>query len=295
MKNLPTLAGTKIDGLEVAKSVKTKVVEIVNDLKSKEITPCLATIVVGDNPASATYIRNKHKACEEVGILTKDHTLSNDITQEELNSLIEKLNQDETVHGILVQLPLPNHLNEFNTTTQILPEKDIDGLTPTNVGLLAIGKAILIACTPSGIIEMCKYYNIELEGKNITIINRSNLVGKPLFHLLLQNNATVTTCHSKTKDLKQICLNSDIIITGVGNREIFKLTPDMIKQEAVVIDVATTRYEGKLVGDTDFLDIIEKALFASPVPGGVGPMTVAMLLKNTVTAAALSEGIDIKY
>jgi len=295
MKNLPTLAGTKIDGLEVAKSVKTKVVEIVNDLKSKEITPCLATIVVGDNPASATYIRNKHKACEEVGILTKDHTLSNDITQEELNALIEKLNQDETVHGILVQLPLPNHLNEFNTTTQILPEKDIDGLTPTNVGLLAIGKAILIACTPSGIIEMCKYYNIELEGKNITIINRSNLVGKPLFHLLLQNNATVTTCHSKTKNLKQICLNSDIIITGVGNREIFKLTPDMIKQEAVVIDVATTRYEGKLVGDTDFLDIIEKALFASPVPGGVGPMTVAMLLKNTVTAAALSEGIDIKY
>jgi len=295
MKNLPTLTGTKIDGLEVAKSVKTKVVEIVNDLKSKEITPCLATIVVGDNPASATYIRNKHKACEEVGILTKDHTLSNDITQEELNALIEKLNQDETVHGILVQLPLPNHLNEFNTTTQILPEKDIDGLTPTNVGLLAIGKAILIACTPSGIIEMCKYYNIELEGKNITIINRSNLVGKPLFHLLLQNNATVTTCHSKTKDLKQICLNSDIIITGVGNREIFKLTPDMIKQEAVVIDVATTRYEGKLVGDTDFLDIIEKALFASPVPGGVGPMTVAMLLKNTVTAAALSKGIDIKY
>jgi methylenetetrahydrofolate dehydrogenase (NADP+)/methenyltetrahydrofolate cyclohydrolase len=295
MKNLPTLAGTKIDGLEVAKSVKTKVVEIVNDLKSKEITPCLATIVVGDNPASATYVRNKHKACEEVGILTKDHTLSNDITQEELNSLIEKLNQDETVHGILVQLPLPNHLNEFNTTTQILPEKDIDGLTPTNVGLLAIGKAILIACTPSGIIEMCKYYNIELEGKNITIINRSNLVGKPLFHLLLQNNATVTTCHSKTKNLKQICLNSDIIITGVGNREIFKLTPDMIKQEAVVIDVATTRYEGKLVGDTDFLDIIEKALFASPVPGGVGPMTVAMLLKNTVTAAALSKGIDIKY
>ena len=295
MKNLPTLTGTKIDGLEVAKSVKTKVVEIVNDLKSKEITPCLATIVVGDNPASATYIRNKHKACEEVGILTKDHTLSNDITQEELNALIEKLNQDETVHGILVQLPLPNHLNEFNTTTQILPEKDIDGLTPTNVGLLAIGKAILIACTPSGIIEMCKYYNIELEGKNITIINRSNLVGKPLFHLLLQNNATVTTCHSKTKNLKQICLNSDIIITGVGNREIFKLTPDMIKQEAVVIDVATTQYEGKLVGDTDFLDIIEKALFASPVPGGVGPMTVAMLLKNTVTAAALSKGIDIKY
>ena len=169
--NLATLTGVKIDGLEVAKSIKLQVTDIVNDLKTKGITPCLATVLVGDNQASATYVRNKHKACEEVGILTKDHTLSNDITQEELNSLIEKLNQDETVHGILVQLPLPNHLNEFNTTTQILPEKDIDGLTPTNVGLLAIGKAILIACTPSGIIEMCKYYNIELEGKNITIIN----------------------------------------------------------------------------------------------------------------------------
>ena len=195
----------------------------------------------------------------------------------------------------MVQLPLPPHLNEFNTTTQILPEKDVDGLTPPNVGLLSIGKAMLVACTPSGIIEMCRHYNIELEGKNVVIINRSNLVGKPLYHLLLQNNATVTTCHSKTKDLKKICLDSDIIITGVGNREIFKLTPDMVKENAVVIDVATTRLDGKLVGDADFTEIIEKASYASPVPGGVGPMTVAMLLKNTVTAAAISKGIDVKY
>ena len=162
------------------------------------------------------------------------------------------------------------------------------------MGLLAIGKAMLVACTPSGIIEMCKYYNIDLEGKNVAVINRSNLVGKPLYHLLLQNNATVTTCHSRTKDLKKICLESDIIITGVGNREIFKLTPDMVKDGAIVIDVATTRHEGKLSGDADYSEIIEKASFASPVPGGVGPMTVAMLLKNTVTAAALSRGIDIK-
>ena len=292
--NLATLTGVKIDGIEVAKSIKVKVTEIVNDLKSKGVSPCLATVLVGENTASATYVRNKHKACEEVGILTKDHTPSADITQEELNQLIGKLNEDETVHGILVQLPLPSHLSEFNTTTQILPEKDVDGLTPPNVGLLAIGKAMLVACTPSGIIEMCKYYKIDLEGKNVVVINRSNLVGKPLYHLLLQNNATVTTCHSKTKDLKKICLDSDIIITGVGNREIFKLTPDMIKDGAVVIDVATTRHEGKLSGDADYSEIIEKTSFASPVPGGVGPMTVAMLLKNTVTAAAISKGIDIK-
>ncbi len=288
------MTGVKIDGLEVAKSVKLQVTNIVNDLKTKGITPCLATVLVGDNPASATYVKNKHKACEEVGILTKDHTPSAEITQAGLNKLIEELNQDETVHGILVQLPLPSHLSEFITTTQILPEKDVDGLTPPNVGLLSIGKAVLVACTPSGIIEMCKYYNIELEGKDVAIINRSNLVGKPLYHLLLQNNATVTTCHSKTKDLKKICLNSDIIITGVGNREIFKLTPDMIKDGAVVIDVATTRHDGKLSGDADYSEIIEKTSFASPVPGGVGPMTVAMLLKNTVTAAAISKGIDIK-
>ncbi len=291
---LPTLTGVKIDGLEVAKNIKSQVAGIVQDLKSKGVNPCLATILVGDNPASATYVKNKHRACEEVGIITKDYTPSADITQEELNQLIERLNQDEMIHGILVQLPLPTHLNEFDTTTQILPEKDVDGLTPSNVGLLVIGKAILVACTPSGIIEMFRHYNIELEGKSAVIINRSNLVGKPLYHLLLQNNATVTTCHSKTKDLEKICLDSDIIITGVGNRENFKLTSDMIKDGAVVIDVATTRYEGKLVGDTDFSEIIEKASFASPVPGGVGPMTVAMLLKNTITAAALSKGIDIK-
>ena len=288
------MKGTKIDGIEVAKNVKSQVKEIVDDLKSKGVNPCLATVLVGDNPASATYVRNKHKACDEVGILTKDHTPAANITQNELNELIQKLNDDDSVHGILVQLPLPKHLNEFNTTTQILPEKDVDGLTPPNVGLLAIGKAMLVACTPSGIIEMCRYYNIDLDGKNVAVINRSNLVGKPLYHLLLQNNATVTTCHSRTKDLKKICLDSDIIITGVGNREIFKLTPDMIKEGAIVIDVATTRHEGKLSGDADYPEIIEKASFASPVPGGVGPMTVAMLLKNTVTAAALTKGIDIK-
>ena len=289
------MAGTKIDGLEVAKHIKREVSEIVENLKSQNVTPCLATILVGDNSASQTYVKNKHKACEETGIITKDHRPPTETSQNELNELIDMLNDDSSVHGILVQLPLPKHLNEFDTITRILPEKDVDGLTPHNIGLLATGKAVLKPCTPSGIIEMFDYYKIQLEAKKIVIVNRSNLVGKPLHYLLLQKNATVTTCHSKTKDLDKICQDADIVITGVGDRHKFSLTSDMIKNGAVVIDVATTHHDGKLKGDTDFDDIISKALFASPVPGGVGPMTVAMLLKNTVTAAALSKGIASKY
>ena len=288
------MVGTKIDGLEVAKNIKREVVEVVEKLKTQNISPCLATILVGDNTASQTYVKNKHKACEETGILTKDHRPPAETSQNELNELIDMLNEDSSVHGILVQLPLPSHLNEFDTITRILPEKDVDGLTPHNVGLLVTGKAVLKPCTPSGVIEMLDHYKIPLEAKNVVVVNRSNLVGKPLYHLLLQKNATITTCHSKTKDLNKICQDADIIITGVGDRDRFTLTSDMIKDGAIVIDVATTHHDGKLKGDTDFDDIISKASFASPVPGGVGPMTVAMLLKNTVTAAALSKGIDIK-
>jgi len=288
------LTGIKIDGLEVAKNIKLEVSDIIKSLKSQNVTPCLATILVGDNPSSQTYVKNKHKACEETGIITKDHRPPAETSQNDLNELIDMLNEDSTIHGILVQLPLPNHLNEFDTTTRILPEKDVDGLTPHNVGLLSTGKAVLRPCTPSGIIEMLDYYKISLEGKNVVVINRSNLVGKPLYHLLLQKNATVITCHSKSTDLKKFCKEADIVITGVGNRDNFTLTSDMIKDDAVVIDVATTHHDGKLKGDTDFDDIISKASFASPVPGGVGPMTVAMLLKNTVTAAALSKGIELK-
>ena len=288
------MTGTKIDGFEVAKNLKQSVSEIVTKLSEQGIKPCLATILVGENPASQTYVRNKHKACEEVGITTQDHQPSADITQEKLNALIDSLNNDTSVHGILLQLPLPSGLNEFEATSRILPEKDVDGLTPHNVGLLSIGSGILKPCTPSGIIEMLEYYKISLEGKNIVIINRSNLVGKPLYHLLLQRSSTVTTCHSRTLNLQEICKNADIVISGVGNRDKFTLTSDMIKEDAIVIDVATTHHNGKLKGDSDFDEIISKASYASPVPGGVGPMTVAMLLKNTVTAAALSKGIDIK-
>ena len=288
------MVGTKIDGLEVAKNIKYEIGEIVENLKSQNVNPCLATILVGDNSASQTYVKNKHKACEETGIITKDHRPPAETSQNELNELIDMLNEDSSVHGILVQLPLPSHLNEFDTITRILPEKDVDGLTPHNVGLLVTGKAVLKPCTPSGVIEMLNYYKISIESKNVVVINRSSLVGKPLYHLLLQKNATVTTCHSKTKNLKRVCQDADIVITGVGDRGKFTLSSDMIKDGAVVIDVATTYHDGKLKGDTDFDDIISKASFASPVPGGVGPMTVAMLLKNTVTAAALSKGIATK-
>ncbi len=283
------LAGTKIDGLAVASAVRQRVKKAVDELKSQGIQPRLATVLVGDDQASATYVKNKQKACAEVGILTRDHKLSPNISQTELNKLVDSLNQDESVHGILIQLPLPKQIDEFEAISRISPLKDIDGLTPHNAGLLAMKKAVLKACTPSGIIELFDHYQIELEGKHVVIINRSNLVGKPLYHLLLERNATVTTCHSKTKNLEKICSGADIVITGVGDRSKFVLEPDMIKQGAIVIDVATTRLDGKLVGDSDFDKIIQKASYASPVPGGVGPMTIAMLLKNTVTAASLSK------
>ena len=285
------MTGTKIDGKIIAQTVKDRVKKSTDELKKDGINPCLATVLVGNNVASATYVKNKHKACDEVGIITKDHKLDENTTQQQLNSIIDELNQDSSVHGILVQLPLPQHLNEFETTSRISPLKDVDGLTPHNAGLLAMKKAALVACTPSGVMEMFDYHNIELEGKNIVLINRSNLVGKPLYHLLLEKNATVITCHSRTKYIEKFCQEADIIITAVGDRTKFILTPEMIKEESIVIDVAISRFENKLVGDCDYEKIIEKASFATPVPGGVGPMTVAMLLKNTITAASLGTQI----
>jgi len=285
------MTGIKIDGKEIAQSVKDRVKRAAMELKNQGVNPCLATILVGDNPASATYVKNKHIACKEVGIITQDFKLPSDITQLELEKIIDNLNKDKSVHGILVQLPLPKHLDEFITTSRISPLKDVDGLTPHNIGLLAMKKAILVACTPSGVMEMFDFHNIELEGKNIVLINRSNLVGKPLYHLLLERNATVTTCHSKTKNIEEFCKSADIIITAVGDRSKFTLTPDMIKKNAIVIDVAISKYQEKLVGDSDYDQIIQKASFATPVPGGVGPMTVAMLLKNTITAASLNSQI----
>lgn len=285
------MIGIKIDGKIIAQSVKDRVKKAAEELRTQGIDPCLATILIGDNPASATYVRNKHKACQEVGIATKDHKLDANITQLELNNIIDNLNTDNSVHGILVQLPLPEQLDEFATTSRISPVKDVDGLTPYNAGLLTMKKAALVACTPSGIMEMFDYHKISLEGKNVVLINRSNLVGKPLYHLLLEKNATVITCHSKTKNLTELCQSADIIITAVGDRNKFTLTPEMIKKGGIIIDVAISRFQEKLVGDSDYDQIIQKASFVTPVPGGVGPMTVAMLLKNTITAASLSSQI----
>jgi len=242
------MTGVKIDGKIIAQTVKDRVKKAVEELKSQGINPCLATILVGEDAASATYVRNKHKACEEVGIITRDHKLDANTNQTQLNDIIENLNKDPTTHGILVQLPLPEQLDEFTTKSRISPLKDVDGLTPHNVGLLAMKKAALVACTPSGIIEMFEFHKINLEGKNVVLINRSNLVGKPLYHLLLEKNATVITCHSRTRNLTELCQSADIIISAVGNRAKFTLTSDMIKKGAVVIDVAISRYQDKLVG-----------------------------------------------
>ena len=285
------MTGIKIDGKLIAQTVKDRVKKAIDELKTDGINPCLATVLIGNNTASATYVRNKHKACEEVGIITKDHKLDESVSQQELNKIIDELNADTSVHGILVQLPLPKHLSEFATTSRISPIKDVDGLTPHNAGLLSMKKAALVACTPSGVMEMFDHHNIDLEGKNVVLINRSNLVGKPLYHLLLEKNATVITCHSRTKEIEKFCQSADIVITAVGDRTKFTLTPEMIKENAIVIDVAITRFQDKLTGDCDYEKIIEKASFATPVPGGVGPMTVAMLLKNTITATSL--GIQI--
>ena len=294
------MTGIRIDGVVIAKAVKERIKMSVKELNKHNVVPCLATILVGEDQASATYVRNKHKACQEIGITTKDYKLDAMTTQAELTDIIKELNSDASVHGILIQLPLPKQLDEFDAISKILPSKDVDGLTPHNAGLLAMRRASsLIACTPLGIMEMFDYHGIDLERKNVVLINRSNLVGKPLYHLLLEKNATVITCHSKTENLTELCQMADVVVTAVGNRAKFTLTPDMINKDAVVVDVAISRYQDKLVGDSDFEQIIQKASFATPVPGGVGPMTVAMLLKNTVTAATTamktaSSGIKIE-
>lgn len=282
------MVGTRIDGKAIAQSVKDRVRQAVDQLVGQGTRPCLATVLVGDDQASATYVKNKHVACAEVGIETRDHKLSADAAQKEIDGLVRSLNRDESVHGILVQLPLPEHLDEFATVSAISPLKDVDGLTPHNAGLLAVQKAALIPCTPAGVMEILDHHGIDMDGKNAVVINRSSLVGRPLYHLLLEKNATVTTCHSRTKNLREQCLSADVVITAVGDRTKFTLTSDMIRDGAVVIDVAITRHGGRLAGDADYDEVIKKASLATPVPGGVGPMTVAMLLKNTVTAASLS-------
>jgi methylenetetrahydrofolate dehydrogenase (NADP+)/methenyltetrahydrofolate cyclohydrolase len=281
------MAGKLIDGNAVSATVRSRLTNTVSTLKEKGISPCLATILVGDDPASAIYIQNKQKAAKQIGLITQDYRLKEDVKQNELIVLIETLNNDPTVHGILVQLPLPKYINEFDIINKIAPGKDVDGLTSINSGLLLHDQASLKPCTPSGIIELLDHYKIEIRSQNVTIVNRSILVGKPLALLMLARDATVTICHSKSVNLNRLLLQSDIIVTAVGDRNKFMLRSEMIKNKAVVIDVGTNRQSGKLVGDVDFESVKEKASWITPVPGGVGPMTIAMLLSNTVMAAAL--------
>ena len=279
------MPGRLIDGNAVSATIRSRLTNRVSDLKEKGISPCLATILVGNDPASAIYVQNKQKAAKQVGLVTQDHRLKEDLLQHELAKLIDSLNNDSSVHGILVQLPLPNHINEFDIINKISPRKDVDGLTSINSGLLLHGEASLKPCTPSGIVELLDYYNIEIRSQNVIIVNRSILVGKPLALLLLERDATVIICHSKSVNLNRLLLQSDIIITAVGDRNKFVLNSEMIKEKAVVIDVGTNRQSGKLLGDVDFESVKEKASWITPVPGGVGPMTIAMLLSNTVTAS----------
>ena len=262
--------------------------DAVKDLKVSGIVPCLATVLVGDDPASATYVNNKQKTAKELGIVTRDHRLGGNFKQHELLELVQLLNHDSEIHGILVQLPLPRHIDEFAIINAISPLKDVDGLTPYSAGMLQNGVALLKPCTPSGIMELFDYYKIAIEGKDVVIINRSNLVGKPLVFMLLERNATVTVCHSRTNDIAAHLRQADIIISAVGNRDRFTLRADMVREGAVIIDVATSRISGKLVGDVDFEAVKQKASWITPVPGGVGPMTIAMLMKNTVSAASVS-------
>ncbi len=274
-----------INGLEVSSKIKEELIIEIQSLKQRSVFPCLSTILVGDNPASAIYVRNKHRACSEVGIKTKDNKIHSSIKEKNLIELIKSLNEDQTVHGILMQLPLPDHINQFNVINAIEPQKDIDGLTYFNAGLLLNKKPSFIPCTPLGVMELLNYYSVELKGKDAIIINRSILVGKPLALLLLDKDATVLICHSNTKNLKEKIRNSDIIITAVGNRKLFKLTADFVRDDAVVIDIGISRANGKVIGDVDYENVSKKASLITPVPGGVGPMTIAMLLKNTVLAA----------
>ena len=275
---------TIIDGKELSKKLKEQMKGRIAQMRQQGIVPKLVVVLVGNNSASEVYVRNKHKACGEVGIESEVIKMPEETTQQELLDVVKGLNEDQTVDGILVQLPLPKQIDEKVVLRSILPEKDVDGFHPVNVGLLSIGDDCYAPATPSGIIAMFQEYGIETAGKHCVIIGRSNIVGKPMAALMLQHDATVTICHSKTQNLGELTRQADIVIVATGRRH--TLTADMVKEGAVVIDVGMNRNEqGKLCGDVDFDEVKEKASFITPVPGGVGPMTITELLENTILAA----------
>lgn len=279
-----------LDGKAVSAKVKEEVKTEVEALKKQGVSVGLAVIIVGNNPASRTYVNNKKKACEAAGIVSEEYALPEETTQEELLALVRELNQKDSINGILCQLPLPKQLDEEAVIAAISEKKDVDAFSAVNVGHIMIGDYTFLPCTPAGIMEILRHYNIEVAGKECVVIGRSNIVGKPMAMLLLHQNGTVTICHSKTKNLKDVTSRADILVAAVGIPHF--VTADMVKEGAVVIDVGMDRDEnGKLCGDVDFAAVEPKASYITPVPGGVGPMTIATLLKNTVTAAKQQNGI----
>lgn len=280
-----------IDGKKLAQKTRENLKIECEELKEKGINPKLAVIMVGDDEASKVYIRNKSKACKEVGVEYEEFLLKSDINQKELIDIINKLNQDKSINGILLQSPIPKHLDINEAFRTIDYNKDVDGFHPMNVGKLALGQDTFVSCTPFGVMRMFEEYNIDLCGKNVVILGRSNIVGKPLTQCCLNKNATVTVCHSKTQNTKKITKEADILISAIGKPKF--ITSDMVKENAVVIDVGINRLDnGKIVGDVDFENVKEKASYITPVPGGVGPMTIAMLLNNVIKAAKRQNGLN---
>jgi methylenetetrahydrofolate dehydrogenase (NADP+) / methenyltetrahydrofolate cyclohydrolase len=283
------MAATVIDGKAVAARIREQVAEEVAQLVSERGSPPgLATVLVGDDPASQIYVAGKHRACEEVGIASVGRELQAETSQEELLAVVSELNADPSVSGIIVQLPLPDHLNAARITSAVVPAKDVDGLTPTNAGLLVQGRDALVPATPSGVLELLREYDTPLEGAHAVVVGRSDLVGKPVAALLLAQHATVTVCHSRTRDLAAVCRSADVLVAAVGRPRI--VTGDMVREGATVIDVGMNRTAEGLIGDVDFEAAARHARAITPVPGGVGPMTIAMLLRNTLTAARAQAG-----
>ena len=279
-----------IDGKEVSNHVKTKVREEVDALKEKGIEPALAVIIVGNDPASRVYVNNKKKACEFTGMRSVEYAMPEETTEEELLDVIDKLNADDSINGILCQLPVPGHISDKAVIERISPKKDVDVFSAENVGKMWQGDYDMASCTPMGVIELLDYYNIDVCGKNCVIIGRSNIVGKPMASLLLERSATVTICHSRTQNLSEITSKADVIVAAVGRAKF--VTADMVKEGAVVVDVGINRGEdGKLCGDVDFENVKDKCEFITPVPGGCGPMTIAVLMKNTLLACKKQNGI----
>lgn len=275
-----------IDGKIVAQKIKSEIMDEMVELKDKGIIPGLAVVIVGEDPASQAYVKSKQKNCERLGMYSEKYALGESITEVELLELVDKLNHNPKIHGILVQLPLPKHINEMKIIEAIDPKKDVDGFHPVNVGKLTIGADGLKPCTPYGVIKMLEHYNIEIAGKHAVVLGRSNIVGKPAAQLLLQKNATVTICHSRTTNLNEVLKSADILVVAIGKP--YFVTSEMVKEGAVVIDVGINRVEEGLVGDVNFDQVKDIVDYITPVPGGVGPMTIAMLMRNTLTAAKKS-------